>query len=265
MPRCLAWPSPAGGVRLHAVIAQARTGLLSFFSTDVNETYEALTPECPQAHWFEREIAEQWGVRPVGHPWLKPIRFHRAYRKGKDAWDRDPQREILPGVGDFFQMRGARRSTRSQSVRCMPASSSRDTSVSQCHGEHVFHLEISLGYQHRGIERALAGGPNARTLRVMEAAAGDSTIGHALAYCQNVEALAGCRVPARADALRAVCLELERMANHAGDLGALAGDVGFLPTVLLLRPVARRFPQPDRPDLRQSVRARDDPPRRRAL
>jgi Ni,Fe-hydrogenase III large subunit len=100
----------------------------------------------------------------------------------------------------------------------------------QCHGEHVFHLEISLGFQHRGIERALVSGPNKRTIHYMETLAGDTTIGHAIAYCQAVESLAGCRVPARAQALRGVALELERLANHTGDLGALAGDIGYLPT-----------------------------------
>jgi Ni,Fe-hydrogenase III large subunit len=101
----------------------------------------------------------------------------------------------------------------------------------QCHGEDVFHLEISLGYQHRGIEKALVGGPDKRSLHYMETAAGDTTIGHASAYCRAVEALADCNVPARAQTLRAIALELERVANHVGDLGALAGDVAYLPTM----------------------------------
>jgi Ni,Fe-hydrogenase III large subunit len=100
----------------------------------------------------------------------------------------------------------------------------------QCHGEEVLHLEIALGYQHRGVEDALPGGPHRATLSQMEAVAGDTTIGHATAYATVLEALAGGEAPLRAQWLRALALELERLANHTGDLGALANDVAFLPT-----------------------------------
>ena len=73
------------------------------------------------------------------------------------------------------------------------------------------------------------GGPNKRSIHTVETVAGDTSIGHATAWCQNVEALAGCTVPLRGQALRGIALELERLANHTGDLGALANDVAFLP------------------------------------
>jgi len=218
-----------GGTQLLAILARDRHGVLSAASTEVGESYPALTPDCPQAHWFEREIAEQFGIRPEGHPWLKPIRYHRAWRPGRDAWNRPDGQPIQPCVGDFFRVDGEE--VHEVAVGPVHAGVIEPGHFRfQCHGERVFHLEIALGYQHRGIERALAGGPAPRTIHLMETAAGDTTVGHASAHCQALEALAGTPVPARAEAIRAIALELERLANHTGDLGALAGDVGYLPT-----------------------------------
>ena len=69
-------------MRLWAMLSQDSLSRILPLCSDLEEdSFPSLTPLCAQAHWFEREIHEQWALLPKGHPWLKPIRFHAPYRQ----------------------------------------------------------------------------------------------------------------------------------------------------------------------------------------
>ena len=207
--------SEGPAVRLVALIAyDADNSLAVGRSRPFSGKYPSLAATHPQAHLFEREVWEQHGVMPQGHPWLKAVR--RAGEAG-------------PGVIDFFRVEGPE--IHEVAVGPVHAGIIEPGHFRfQCAGEEVLHLEIALGYQHRGIEEALVGGPHRASLSQIETAAGDTTIAHTTAHAGVMEALAGAEPPLKAQWLRAIALELERLAHHTGDLGAMAGDVAVLPT-----------------------------------
>jgi Ni,Fe-hydrogenase III large subunit len=180
----------------------------------VGQSYPALTRRFPAAQSHERELWEQTGLIPEGHPWLKPIRFEGA-------------RQQHLGDYPFFSVRG--QEVHEVGVGPIHASVIEPGHFRfMCLGEQVHHLEIQLGYQHRGAEALLLGRPPRALTPLVESICGDSAVAYAWGHCAAMEALADMSTSLELDVLRGVALEMERIAMHLATLNGLATDIAFL-------------------------------------
>jgi Ni,Fe-hydrogenase III large subunit len=177
-------------------------------------SFSSLTPRHPCMQMFERELWEQTGLTPEGHPWLKPVRFEGARQQRMTAYP-------------FFSVRG--HDVHEVGVGPIHASVIEPGHFRfMCHGERVQHLEIQLGYQHRGVEALLLQRPPHALTSLVETVVGDSSIAYAWGYCTALEVLSGVQAGARAELVRGVALELERVAMHLSSLTGLTTDAAFL-------------------------------------
>jgi len=184
-----------------------------------DEALPSLTAHFPAMHPFERDLTERWGVRFEDMPWDKPLRNPSYSARRGGTIDEYP----------FYRMESA--SLHEVNVGPIHAGIIEPGAFRFiCNGERVLHLEISLGYQHRGVEpRIEAAGNRLRQMLLAESVAGDSAVAHATAMALCFEKLSGFDASAAGNLAveRAVALELERIAMHIADTGALCMDVGY--------------------------------------
>jgi Ni,Fe-hydrogenase III large subunit len=170
----------------------------------------------PPAIRLERAIHDLFGLEPEGLPDTRPWLDHGRW--GDDSMPAASY-PFLPAEGDALHQ-----------VAVGPVHAS---IIEPGHfrftadGETVVRLEQRLGYTHKGIEFLLSGAPVPRAARVTARACGDSTVAYSLGFARAVEAALAIGPPARAVWLRAVMAELERLANHLGDFGAICNDASF--------------------------------------
>ena len=177
----------------------------------------SLTARHPALHPFERDITERYGIRFDGMPWDKPLRFPA------DGYDRRSSIDNYP----FYTMEG--HSLHEVNVGPIHAGIIEPGAFRFiCNGEQVLHLEIALGYQHRGVEAEFVRTENRlRQACLAESIAGDSAVAHATAFAAAIEKLTAVRLPEALEIERTLALELERMAMQIADTGALSMDVGY--------------------------------------
>ena len=177
----------------------------------------SLTALHPAMHIFEREITELYNVEFDSMPWNKPLRFSFDRRNRNSTIDTYP----------FYSIEGD--SLHEVNVGPIHAGIIEPGAFRfVCNGESVLHLEIALGYQHRGVEQEFSATDNRlRQTLLAESIAGDSAVSHTTTFAHTIEKLSG-KTPSEAlETERAVALELERMALHIADTGALSTDVGY--------------------------------------
>ncbi len=212
---------------VHVALRDEETGEIAVASHPCPERwFVSLGRARPGTIRLERAIFDLWGLAPMGledrRPWLDHGRWPN--RKPLAAQVQPPADE--PYVYDFLKAEG-------EGLHQIPVGPVHAGVIEpghfrfHCQGETVVRLEQRLGYVHKGITGLLAGKPVDQAGRIVARVSGDATVAYSHAFSRAVEAATGCEIPPRAHWLRALMAELERIANHVFDIGAVCNDAAF--------------------------------------
>ena len=199
------------------------------FAADSELVYESLTPIYPAADWYEREIYDMFGIKPIGHPDLRPLVLHESFPDGYYPMRKD--------VDIKAQIRGKRE----YKMSTAKGAGVFEIAVGPIHagiiepghfrfsqaGEDMLQLDAKLFFTHRGIEKLVEGKTVDEALLIVERICGACTVANTLSYCQALEKLTVQTVPKYAWLIRMFLAEIERLYNHVGDTGNLCAGLGF--------------------------------------
>jgi Ni,Fe-hydrogenase III large subunit/Ni,Fe-hydrogenase III component G len=193
--------------------------------------FPSLAPDFPAVNWQEREIQDWFGVEAAGHPNPRRVALH-------DNWpDVHPLRKDFPIDTVLPPLEGEQhvyRPTLGEGVFQVPVGPVHAGIIEPGHfnfavaGEPVLYLQLRMFYKHKGTEKLFEHMPVQKAVFLAESISGDTAFGHATAFSMAVERAAGIEVPFRAEVMRTILLEMERIYNHIADIGAIAMDVGFV-------------------------------------
>jgi Ni,Fe-hydrogenase III large subunit/Ni,Fe-hydrogenase III component G len=224
--------SVSGAFFVHYLFAHRADNWFLHVSTRLDAAHPelaSLAPLCYPASRFEREIRDLFGVAVPAHPDPSPLVKHGFwpndyYPLRKDVTEADFTDDGQPFP--FTEVGG-------EGVYEIPVGPVHAGVIEPGHfrlsvmGETVINLRTRLYFTHKGTEKLFEGREPADGVELAERVSGDTSVGHALAYCQAIESAARADVPPRALLVRVILLELERLYNHIADVGAIANDTGF--------------------------------------
>ncbi len=193
--------------------------------------FPSLAKSIHQAGGYEREIHSFFGLVPEGHPDLRRINLHDDFPDGVF-----PLRKDFDGTSHPIGRTAtpyAFRTVEGEGIYEIPVGPVHAGIIEPGHfrfsvlGEEILAFESKLGYVHKGVEKLFESQSIDGQVTLAERVSGDSSVAHALAFVQGAESLAGISVPPRAQYIRMVCAELERLANHVNDMAFIMFDTGF--------------------------------------
>ncbi len=195
-----------------------------------NPNFPSVSAEVPAVNWQEREIQDWFGVTAEGHPNPRRVALH-------DNWpDIHPLRKDFPidtVLPPFEGEQHVYRPTHGEGVFHIPVGPVHAGIIEPGHfnfavaGEPILYLQLRMFYTHKAIEKRFEQLPVRHAVYLAESISGDSSFSHGTAFCMAIEQAASIEIPQRARRMRTILLELERLYNHIGDIGAIATDVGF--------------------------------------
>jgi Ni,Fe-hydrogenase III large subunit len=211
---------------VHMALLDAGRGQLAVASLACpNGRFPSAARHHAPAHRLERTISDLFGFEPIGgaddRPWLDHGRWSVRHPLGA--------RSAAAGGGDAYAFLTAE----GEGLHQIPVGPVHAGIIEPGHfrftanGEAIVRLEERLGYTHKGLEALMAGAAPEHAARFAARLSGDSTVGCSIAFARAVEAALGIEIPGRAHWLRALMAELERIANHLGDIGAVCNDASF--------------------------------------
>jgi len=193
--------------------------------------FTSITPWIPAAHWYEREIQDLLGLKPVGHPDPRRLVLHENWPEGLYPLRKDfDYKTQPPRAQEDFEMNPVE----GEGVFEIPVGPVHAGIIEPGHfrfssvGEEILNLEARLFYKHKGTEKLAETLPFTQGLFLAERICGVCSFSHATSYCQALEKIAGVEIPERAQHLRTILLELERLYNHVGDVGNICAGTGLL-------------------------------------
>jgi Ni,Fe-hydrogenase III large subunit len=212
-----------------AFAADAGVLVLTLRLAGAESLYPGIEQSFPSARRMQRAIADLSGLHSTDadqRPWLRHAAWPTSFHPLSD--DSILHHTGTPPIDDYAFV-----AVDGDGVHEIPVGPVHAGIIEPGHfrfsivGEKVLRLEQRLGYVHKGIERRFSELALIEGHRLAARVSGDSAVAYSWAYCQALEGMSAAHVPPRAPWLRALALELERIANHLGDLGALGNDAGF--------------------------------------